>query len=369
MSYLRRHWDLGRRTALRGAGVCLAIGLAVLFLPPVADGQGAGEPPPFSAEQFSHKVHVPAVGGQCVLCHEPRLEGKFYLTSEDVCWRCHDNDVPEAQRDEFKANMRAFARARIVGPFHHERHMKNSKAAGMPAERCADCHQDIEKSDRSTDPNIPAMDYCYTCHTQITSVSENAPADLASKGGTECSLCHVPGDFSDEKWKALAESLAEGKSQEEIDPDLIPESHKPFMEEVLGARTQGYFDQSWIPGDHTEYFRTVSHGRKSRATRAQCKSCHTHETCVSCHEYQTPRSHTPRFIRSYHGRYATIDKHKCKVCHQADFCASCHDVPPRNHSIAFQQGDHSFAARVELRSCFQCHVFDIDCIRCHTRRP
>jgi hypothetical protein len=344
----------------------LALSFGLALLPPDAGGQGADEgaapaAPAAStgldASQFSHKVHIQAVGGQCVLCHEPRGGGKFYLTDTDVCARCHE--LPPEQMDEFRADMEKFVQPRIVGPFHHDRHREKSTERGMPADRCIDCHAGMDQSTRSSEPNVPTMEGCYTCHTQFGSES------VSGKAGTECSLCHVPGDFGDEKFSALQEALARGLSQEELDRVLVPASHLAYMPAVPGSSIAE--NEDWIPKDHTEFFRTSSHGRKSLAPNAKCYSCHQEQGCSSCHQSERPRSHTPRFIRSTHGRYALMDRQKCASCHQADSCASCHDVPPRNHSVAFMNGDHSLAARVELRSCFQCHVFDIDCVQCHNR--
>jgi hypothetical protein len=197
---------------------------------------------------------------------------------------------------------------------------------------------------------------CFKCHTKVET--------LEGKKGTECHLCHVKGDFRDDKWKALNEVVDKKTPVDEVDRALIPESHKRLMGDYM---TKGY-DPENVPPDHTPLFMREQHGAFADAPGATCYACHVDSTCEQCHLREMPRSHTPRFIRATHGDQASMDRNACATCHQANFCQSCHELPPRNHTIAFRQGDHGSAARIELRSCYQCHRFSTDCERCHNRR-
>ena len=62
------------------------------------------------------------------------------------------------------------------------------------------------------------MEHCYTCHRRIVLADGRA--------GTECLLCHLPDDFHEEKLAALRQALDSGQSAADMDPQLIPPSHR-----------------------------------------------------------------------------------------------------------------------------------------------
>lgn len=196
---------LQRATVL---GLTLLAGCAAFPVGPWSSPRGPDE-------EFTHRSHLPQVGGQCVTCHEPYGGGGFYLVAAGLCQRCHSEtgDDPRYQPDVERIGQR-----RIVGAFHHDRHREASTAAGKPAGSCAGCHSGIEVATRRSQRNVPTMEHCYTCHRRIVLADGRA--------GTECRLCHLPDDFHEEKLAALRQALDSGQSAADMDPQLIPPSHR-----------------------------------------------------------------------------------------------------------------------------------------------
>jgi hypothetical protein len=81
------------------------------------------------------------------------------------------------------------------------------------------------------------------------------------------------------------------------------------------------------PRDHTNTWRTLSHGFMAEGNRERCLTCHRQDFCVRCHNETAPRSHTG----NWSGRH-------CTWCHfgsglaPADACGICHRIAP--HSSA-----------------------------------
>lgn len=77
------------------------------------------------------------------------------------------------------------------------------------------------------------------------------------------------------------------------------------------------------PRDHTNFWRTRSHGLAAGADRARCRQCHRQDYCVRCHNETAPRTHTGSWLSRH-----------CSWCHfgtgliPADNCVVCHRVAP-----------------------------------------
>jgi len=88
-----------------------------------------------------------------------------------------------------------------------------------------------------------------------------------------------------------------------------------------------------MPRDHTNTWRTLSHGFMAEGNRERCLTCHKQDFCVRCHQETAPRSHTGNWTTRhctwchYGSGYAPADN--CVVCHkQALHTSAPHNVSP-----------------------------------------
>jgi hypothetical protein len=83
-----------------------------------------------------------------------------------------------------------------------------------------------------------------------------------------------------------------------------------------------------MPWDHTNTWRTLSHGFQAEGNRERCITCHRQDYCVRCHNETEPRSHRGRW-NSVNVSIADTPTH-CTWCHYdggfapADNCVVCH---------------------------------------------
>jgi hypothetical protein len=95
-----------------------------------------------------------------------------------------------------------------------------------------------------------------------------------------------------------------------------------------------------------------------------CLTCHERTDCVSCHNTRAPRDHTNTWRTLSHGFMAEGDSDRCRTCHKQDFCVRCHnETAPRSH-----RGDWS------SRHCTWCHFSSgfapaDSCLVCHKKAP
>jgi predicted CXXCH cytochrome family protein len=320
-----------------------AIGCATLF----ASG-------PATEGTFSHKFHLEAfVDLSCEKCHTPiageAAPGK-YMTVVDMnlCARCHD----PARSPDLRLRAEKFLEPRRVGTFDHGEHQAHTKLD------CVACHTSIRDSRAASEHHVPRMETCWTCHAKLTT--------LQGESGARCSLCHTASDVhgAPEKERIFAEVIANETPPGQVPAAVMPPAHA----KLLGDLWRGEIAADMAPADHTEMFRTETHGRRSRAPDAKCYACHFTQECQSCHQGTRPADHTLRFDRAAHGRLANQRSERCAACHHADFCAACHEVPPPGHTLAFRKsGAHAAQARGGVRSCMTCHDFGDDCAACHNR--
>jgi hypothetical protein len=88
-----------------------------------------------------------------------------------------------------------------------------------------------------------------------------------------------------------------------------------------------------MPRDHTNTWRTLSHGFMAEGNRERCLTCHKQDFCVRCHNETAPRTHVGNWVKRhctwchYSGSLAPADN--CVVCHKvARHTSAPHTVSP-----------------------------------------
>ena len=324
-------------------------------LDPGDDSPGANLPSPYPpprgrralAAEFSHATHLDfprmeaAVGFHvsCSDCHEPAGD-ELTPPGHTVCARCH---APEASppgtpslaecarchvdRPVQPSRLRRFITADLR--FDHGDHRQDRRGRAIT---CSGCHTGSASVQKTGSHAAPAMAACVECHDDT---ARTPPA----KRMRMCEACHATKRAS---FGAIA-----------------PRSHLPALER---------------PEDHTRAFRR-DHAADATADPQRCARCHTfmsgspRDACDDCHRIMRPQDHTVTWREFDHGPASAARADGCAVCHQGDFCIACHSTRPRSHfpSIDFAQRGHGDFARVNLRSCSACHIFETDCATsgCH----
>jgi len=124
------------------------------------------------------------------------------------------------------------------------------------------------------------------------------------------------------------------------------------------------------PLSHTSNW-SEYHGRSvepsagaASGTGTNCITCHEKTDCVACHNVQAPRDHTNTWRTMSHGLMAGGDRERCQTCHRQDFCVRCHnETAPRSHVGGWK-----------TRHCTWCHFAsgftpDDGCAVCHRKAP
>jgi hypothetical protein len=299
------------------------------------------------AAEFSHARHLDfprmeeRVGFHvtCSDCHEPAGN---QLTPPDhaVCARCH---APEASPPGTPTMVQC-ARCHVSRPvqpsrlrrlivgdlrFDHGDHRQDRRGRLIG---CSGCHTGSAAVTATGGHAPPAMSPCVSCH-------DDTARTPPTRRMRECETCHATR-------RASIGAIA-------------PRSHLPALER---------------PGDHTRAFRR-DHAADASADPQRCARCHTYmsgsprDTCDDCHRVMRPQDHTVTWREFDHGPASAARSDGCATCHQGDFCISCHRTRPRSHFpiMGFAQGGHGEFARMNLRACAACHVFETDCARsgCH----
>jgi hypothetical protein len=97
---------------------------------------------------------------------------------------------------------------------------------------------------------------------------------------------------------------------------------------------------------------------------AACLICHERTDCVSCHNTRPPRDHTNTWRTRSHGFMAEGNRDRCQVCPRQDFCVRCHnETAPRTH-----------VGNWRSRHCTWCHYGSglapaDSCVVCHKKAP
>ncbi|MGE5174620.1 MAG: hypothetical protein ACM3MD_12410 [Betaproteobacteria bacterium] len=95
-----------------------------------------------------------------------------------------------------------------------------------------------------------------------------------------------------------------------------------------------------------------------------CLICHEKTDCIACHNTRMPRDHTNTWRTLSHGFMAEGNRERCLICHRQDFCVRCHsETAPRSH-----------VGNWTVRHCTWCHFGSglapaDNCIVCHKLAP
>lgn len=95
-----------------------------------------------------------------------------------------------------------------------------------------------------------------------------------------------------------------------------------------------------------------------------CLTCHERNDCIECHNTRPPRDHTNMWRTRSHGFMASGNSERCLTCHRQDYCVSCHnETAPRNHTGNWVE-----------RHCSWCHFGsnitpESNCVVCHRQAP
>lgn len=143
--------------------------------------------------------------------------------------------------------------------------------------------------------------------------------------------------------KPVAGTAAEVPAPAKI-PFPRPDSHKANWLEYHGA----------------------SAGLSLFAGEQSCLTCHERNDCISCHNTRPPRDHTNTWRTLSHGFMAEGNRERCFTCHRQDFCVRCHnETAPRSHTAGWLGGAN--------RHCTVCHfngtVPGDGCGVCHKKPP
>ncbi|OGW51250.1 MAG: hypothetical protein A2078_00025 [Nitrospirae bacterium GWC2_57_9] len=87
------------------------------------------------------------------------------------------------------------------------------------------------------------------------------------------------------------------------------------------------------------------HINEAGRTRKACLMCHEKNDCIICHNTRLPRDHTNTWRTLSHGFMAEGNRERCLTCHRQDFCVRCHnETAPRSHTGNWR-----------ARHCAECH--------------
>jgi hypothetical protein len=327
----------------------VAIVLLALLLVPAAQVSGRGGhvsdgdprnpaiyPPQRVTLEFSHRLHLDAVGFACVDCHESvgdsRSAKDYNVPERGICLDCHDAaEVPHDWSPKHRRAGNAVALPPANLRFPHAVHV------GLDGVECTTCHAGVPEADLAGVEHLPRMETCLGCHDGVA-----APDD--------CLTCHLPG-----RGGAIRTAFATG---------------------------------SLVPDDHGVHWRK-QHEIAAERDLAYCGSCHAQSDCLECHEGSIPPSFHDGNYLARHPRDGLANNPTCAACHRLDkFCRDCHFragvtqfdvIPPGGfHPAGWGEfilpgqspgpSHHAHVAKKNLLACRACHQED-DCTSCHLWFP
>ena len=251
---------------------------------------------------FSHALHAEAEI-PCAACHGniaqegaiPFPSGK-YMPKPERCIACHAKDL---------------------GHFTHQAHKELEIA-------CNDCHEDEVEEENMPDESyrpsgLPTTtpEACKECHDPVSA---------------RCDTCHIPNTF---------------------DRAVRPMTHRGAWTEFHGGIAM--FNEEGLHGQ-------------------DCFTCHQRNDCVACHTTQAPRDHTNFWRTRTHGLMAGSDRERCLNCHRQDYCVRCHaETAPRTHIGNWQDRHcpwcHLDGASGPEENCRVCHRQALHISAPHTVQP
>lgn len=309
------------------------------------------------ASTFSHRAHMPRVGGQgdpCETCHgsAAAAEGdqipapstracegchdgrKAFSTVEQSCRRCHDRPAERTRR-------KAVARR----PFSHQAHAKRGLA--LP---CAACHRG------ATDTRAPVT----TGHAPCSDAGCHHD-EFSSLAPRVCATCHV----GNEPWRALHVEIRAPRETEfgarfdhrahlGGDAPHVTASCEQCHQPDAGRGTLR------LPDDHSMCGTAGCHADAAAPTMSACDRCHV-AGAISQRRIQReaqPWSVRRRFDHAPH-RFEPNDPSTavpCQSCHAGAAGASAmSDMPTPAKSSCVRCHDGQTAFKVTGHGCQRCH--------------
>lgn len=263
----------------------------------------------FKPVKFSHRLHVLDNEMACEDCHTTVMSGSFNaraIPDHEICIQCHETDDETNCATCHKDPNNPEKLPPIQGAYYGFAHNKHTDF------KCHTCHGKI--SEKTSDPVIPVMSDCQTCHK-------------LKKGPLECESCHMG-----------------------VDNVPVPQEHK-----LADWKEQ--------------------HGMDAAGKVSNCSQCHTQESCDECHQGENiyGKPHPEGWLFN-HFTEASFGG-DCMVCHESrEECTTCHRAwQPVPHPLgaAFansEGGQHTELAESFIEACISCHDVggdDPTCARCH----
>ncbi len=114
-----------------------------------------------------------------------------------------------------------------------------------------------------------------------------------------------------------------------------------------------------------------------------CYACHERNDCIECHNTRAPQDHTNFWRTRSHGMAAGANRERCLKCHRQDYCVRCHnETAPRTHIGNWRDRHcgwcHFGSAMAPDNNCNICHRValhtsaphgvtpGLNCITCHS---
>jgi hypothetical protein len=256
-----------------------------------------------------------------------------------------------------------FPEQEIALRFSHAQHLRKGV-------KCAQCHNQIARSELASDRNIPGQGRCEACHE-----IEEAKAGKKVDPPSACQDCHPGFDWTVHRAPR---------------PSRFPAPHLTFSH----AR---HLDRGAQCSDcHGDMVAVDLATRDQLPRMATCLGCHdgarAPSACATCHvgtsgakgaplqtrfpsgvlrpgpENPLGLDHGPRFERA-HAQLAARQRDQCMACHTESSCMKCHDGATRPQAV--HPGDfistHMVAARQDDPRCDSCHRRQSFCVACHER--
>ena len=102
-----------------------------------------------------------------------------------------------------------------------------------------------------------------------------------------------------------------------------------------------------------------------------CYTCHEKGDCIDCHNTMMPRDHSNTWRTLSHGFQAEGNRERCSMCHRQDYCVRCHnETEPRSHRGRWNSVTFSDLTPDAPTHCTWCH-YDAGlapadkCVVCH----
>jgi hypothetical protein len=288
--------------------------------------------------------------------------------------------VPDAENPHATKVDRHHKPSRVIFPaqslplrFSHEKHMSLDM-------ECVTCHENIDKSVRSADVNLPSGEVCSLCHDVAEKDAAHADPPAA------CSTCHL----GYEGVYTGVDPHSKGAVVESPPPKVVvPAPHLQFNHKVHLDRGVAC-SQCHANVEKLE----VANVDNAFPVMGDCMGCHTGkdapDECTTCHVSETGVSnriettyregtlkphghyrndaHNENFVLN-HAQVARSDEKYCASCHAPDFCVECHNgvAKPVNIHPANFILTHPITARKNSMECSSCHRSQSFCTDCHSR--